>query len=194
MTRTSTEQPPRHPDAVYWDKGARNVPDMTGSKHLLDARDLKAVCEVLDIPLPFRSVLDVGCGTGRLSQIATRYHGADIAPSAVEYCHERAIAATLIVSPDDLPKGPFQFVTAISLFTHISREARQAYLSAFAARADDLLVDIIPGDGAGDVSVWTARPEDMLADLQAAGYEAVGVIEHQWDDFTHRYYRARRRP
>lgn len=188
-----------HPDAAYWDKGVRNVPDMTGAKHLLDARDLRAVCGALGLTLPLGSVVDVGCGTGRLSQLCANYWGFDVAPSAVEYCHARGITATLITGPDFHVSGPVDLIACISVFTHIDRAERQRYLSAFRRLhvgrpswhlAPRLLVDIIPGNGSGNVALWTADPAEFEADLAAAGYTGAKSVDQAWDQHIHRYYYA----
>lgn len=180
-----------HPDAPYWDRGVANVPDMTGARHLLDARDLKTICEGFGLTIPLPNVLDIGCGTGRLARLCAGYHGVDIAPSAVDYCRARGIQADVISGPGDLPAGPFDLVTAISVCTHINREDRQALLIAIRARTTRVLVDIIPGDGSGDVSVWTAVPEEFEADLRAAGFDVIDVVNYQWDMHVHRYAYAR---
>lgn len=182
-----------HPFTSYWDRGASNVPDMTGARHLLDARDMVQVCADLDIPLPMPKVLDVGCGTGRLAPLCDGYMGVDIAPSAIAYCEKRGLLALLIDGPDDaFPSGYFGWVTCISVFTHIDRAERQAYLAKFAAMTANVLVDIIPGDGTGDVPLWTAVPEAFEADAVSAGFEVVAQTDHFWDDQRHRYYRLRR--
>jgi hypothetical protein len=58
-----------------------------------------------------------------------------------------------------------------------------------------LLVDIIPGDGSGDVARWTARPDEFEADLAAAGWCAILTATAAWENpagsppaQTHRYY------
>jgi SAM-dependent methyltransferase len=182
-----------HPYAAYWDKGVRNVPDMTGAKHLLDGHDLQEVFWSLGITAILPNVLDVGCGTGRLAQLSNGcYRGVDISPSMVEYCVKQGLYVSLIASSGDLPTGPFEWVTSISVFTHIDRAERKAYLRQFEALAPNVLVDIIPGDGTGNVALWSAVPDHFEEDIVAAGFEIVGVADHQWDMHTHRYYRLRR--
>lgn len=181
-----------HLYASYWDRGTANVPDMTGARDLLDARDLVEVCGRLGITLPLVNVLDIGCGTGRLAQIAEGYVGCDIALSAVDYCAEKELDARLIDKPGDI-SGAFGWVTCISVFTHIDRDERIDYLRWFARLAPDALVDIIHGDGGGSVQVWTADDATFRADVLACGFEIVAVTDLTWGDTSHRYFRLRRR-
>jgi len=182
-----SEQKTLHVDAAYWDRGWRNVPDMTGARRLLDAPDLREIAAALVIELPLRDVLDVGCGTGRAAQVCTSYVGTDIAPSAIEYCERKKIPAMLMTGSHDLPPGQFQTVLCISVFTHMGRDERRAYLAAFARKADELIADIIIGDGTGDVAVWTAVREEFEADLREAGYVHSHPVDFQWDDHVHSY-------
>lgn len=180
----------RHPFAPYWDRGVRNVPDMTGARDLLDGRDLVTIFAALGMPARLASVLDVGCGTGRMAQFCDGYHGVDISPSMVEYCRRRNLTADLTVTPDDWPAGPFAWLTCISVCTHIDRPERQSLLDRASRLTANLLIDIIPGDGTGDVAKWTAVPEEFEADLRAAGFTIIGSTDHRWIDQTHRYYRC----
>lgn len=179
------------PEVAYWDRGVGQVPRMTGAADLLDARDVRAVAAALAIPLPFGTVLDVGCGTGRVAPLCRGYLGVDVAPSAVAYCRERGLAAATIRGPEDLPPFQWDWVLALSLFTHIDAAARRAYLAAFAPRAPHLLVDVIPGTGGGDMVRWSADVQTFEADLHAAGYVVRGTAEIP-DSPGHRYYDARR--
>ena len=186
------------PDVAYWDRGVRNVPDMTGAKQLLDAQDLRHVAEAIGIDLPFRgTVLDVGCGTGRASQLCEAYVGADIAPSSVQYCKRRGLDARVVGESYDIVRmlKAFNTVLCISVFTHISREKRNEYLAVFADVAATprkgfrLLVDIIQGDGNGDVSLWTSVDEDFRIDLAANGFVVLGAADFRWTDgVLHRYF------
>jgi SAM-dependent methyltransferase len=180
-----------HLYASYWDRGAANVPDMTGARTLLDAHDLVEVCGALGIDLPLKVVLDVGCGTGRLAQIADGYHGCDITQSAVDYCTARGLSAERFDDPSDI-EGYFGWVTCISVFTHIDRDERLDYLRWFADVADDVLVDIIPGDGSGAVELWTADDPSFRLDALKCGFKIVATTDKQWDDHVHRYFHLRR--
>lgn len=180
-----------HPYAAYWDKGVANVPDMTGAKHLLDARDLKAIFAQVDLPVPFVGTLvDVGCGTGRMAQLcadASQYVGLDISPSMVEYCRQAGLTAHLM---DGAPWSVFdvKLITCISVFTHIGRAERVKYLLAFRRAAPKVLVDIIPGDGSGHVALWTAKPDEFVSDVERSGFRVAGDVTQAWDMHTHRYF------
>ncbi len=192
-----------HPSVIaYWDRGARNVLDMTGARQLMDGSDLVGICHDFGIALPLQLVLDVGCGTGRLAQHCVDYLGVDISPSAIEYCQKLGLDVELIDGPETLPDYLFSWVLCISVFTHIDRAERKRYLDAF--QAPSLIVDIIPGDGAGNVALWTAQPEEFEADLKDAGFSICGWRERIWPDAgwaeqhaphanVHRYYHAERR-
>jgi hypothetical protein len=78
------------------------------------------------------------------------------------------------------------------VFTHVSRHERQQYLGRFYGLAPNALVDIIAGDGSGEIALWTADPAEFEADIATAGFAIVGVTDQQWDAHTHRYYRLRR--
>jgi len=175
---------------AYWDHGVKSVPQMTGAAHLLDASDVRSICADLDIALPFGSVLDVGCGTGRVAQLCEEYEGVDIAPSAVEYCAERGLKASAIYGPADL-RGQFDWVVCLSVFTHICEQERVAYLEAFAKLAPNVLVDIIPGDGGGNIALWSSNVETFEANLR--GYSLLGTTERvSVNERPHRYYRLKR--
>jgi SAM-dependent methyltransferase len=163
---------------AYWDRGLDQVERMTGlgrspSAAILSGSDIRDVCLRLDIGLPVASLLDVGCGTGRLVTLAADYLGADISPSAITYCHQRGVSAVLIDGPeglDFLEPGRFAWVWACSVFTHISREEQQGYLAQFARLAPRLLVDILPGDPGRSADRWGADEADFRRDLVAAGF------------------------
>src|SRR5262245_14827380 len=130
-----------HPAAAYWNHGVENVPVMTGAASLLDGADILSLANELGIKLPFDSVCDVGCGTGRLAAFAPNYAGFDISNDCVEYCRARGLTAYTISKPRDifLFIRAASWVTCLSVFTHIGIEERLEYLSVFPDMAPRLL-------------------------------------------------------
>ena len=165
-------------NAAYWDRGVDQVERMTGlgtapSPDALAGADIREVCRRLGILLPVPSLLDVGCGTGRLLPMAETYMGVDISASAVKYCAARGVPALLIDGPDELARfaaDQFAWVWACSVFTHIGREEQQRYLGQFVQIAERLLVDILPGDRGHGPARWGTDEAMFRDDLTAAGY------------------------
>lgn len=157
----------------YWNRTVDEVPGLTGAASVMDLHDLRPVLEALGIV--FGDVLDVGCGTGRLSQVCENYRGVDISPAMVEYCNRAGIDAELIDGPGDLG-GEHEWVACMSVFTHIPRSERRLFLERFAGIAPNLLVDIIPGEEGGDVSGWVADPDAFESDVRE-WFNVDGVYE-----------------
>ena len=164
--------------AAYWDRGVAEVERMTGLGHApspaaLAGDDIRNVCLALGITLPVESLLDVGCGTGRLMPLAERWAGLDISSSAVTYCQSRNLPVALIDGPDDLrgiADDAFEWVWACSVFTHIDRDEQRAYLAQFVRVARRVLVDILPGDVGRSAARWGADETLFRIDLVTAGY------------------------
>lgn len=166
------------------------VPGMTGAASVMDLSDLKPVFEALGIDFSNAFVLDVGCGTGRLSQVVGQYTGIDVSPSMVAYCEREGIDAKIIRRMEDI-KGWYDWVACLSVFTHIPRSERQAYLKAFHRVSHKLLVDILPGSESGGIGAWYANVDDFGADLAAAGWVTDGIYEQKSPDGAlHRYYKC----
>lgn len=183
-----------HPDAAYWTRGVAHVPQTTGAATLLDGDDIRGICRMLNIKLPFFSVVDIGCGSGRMAQFVDRtYFGYDISPDCVSYCQGRGIDATHITDVDDIDLStPVDWVTCLSLFTHMDRAERQRYLEVTTQLSKNLLADIIPGDGSGNVAMWTADEALWSWDLEHAGYTIIGTFEKNAPigTHTHKYFRC----
>ncbi len=103
-------------------------------------------------PLADASVLDFGCGWGRLTRCLLRdvapgrLYGCDPVEGILEICRANGVAATLARSaflPDRLPfDEPFDLAFAFSVFTHLSEAAHERCLRALhrALRPGGLLV------------------------------------------------------
>jgi SAM-dependent methyltransferase len=85
----------------------------------------------------FRSLLDFGCGSGRvirhwrdLSQ--TRVHGCDYNPRHVEWCRRAlpfaAFRLNRLMPPLSYRSGEFDFIYAISVFTHLTEELQPVWI------------------------------------------------------------------
>lgn len=182
-------------DREYWDRGVANAPWITGASNVMDCADLKDALKNLRVWTPLNgSVLDVGCGTGRFAECCTGpYLGVDISPSQVAYAQSQGRYAQVITGPDDLPPGPFRWIACFSVFTHVSHDARERYLHAFSERADNLLVDIIPGEEGGGVELWRADWAQFTRLLAGTGWKLVRTYERTSPDgVNHRYVNARR--
>lgn len=182
-----------HPYASHWHvQHLDAVPGQTGAAHWMDGRDFPELAEALHLPYPFASVLDVGCGTGRAAPHCASYHGVDIAESAVAYCHRAGRSASVIDGHADLRQyGPVDLILCMSVFTHIDRDERLAYLDVFRAISPVVLVDIIPGDGSGHVSIWTADDATFRQDCATLGWEITGVTDRVDGGVRHRYFALR---
>lgn len=178
----------------FWNRGVNNVPITTGASRVMDCSDIKEVLAALHIAVPLKNVLDVGCGTGRLSQLCDGYLGVDLASDAVEYCRTQGLQALEIDGPDDLPEGTFDIVTCLSVFTHISPNDRISYLSRFQLHSRQILVDILPGGDYGNWAAWyadTGKFEEAFT--VHGGWKSQGTYSRNSPDgVNHRYYHLTR--
>jgi SAM-dependent methyltransferase len=86
-------------------------------------------------------ILDFGCGWGRTIRFfmrdapATRLHGVDLMPLAVELCKQtnRWCQFSLVpaLPPSGLPGGAFDLVYLYSVFSHLSEDAHDRWLTEF---------------------------------------------------------------
>lgn len=178
----------------YWNRGIDMVPHVTGAASVMDCSDLVDACKGLGVALPLTNVLDVGCGTGRWSKFCTGYLGVDISPDAVAYCRRTGVEAQFLITPNAMPEGPYDTICCFSVFTHIGTLGREDYLYAFATRSRRVLVDIIPGDGRGDIPLWTADPDQFRGSVHDAGYGVSATYTRTSpDEVRHHYYLLEKR-
>lgn len=183
---------------AYWDCEPEQAPERTGAAGLMDCRDIREVLEHLHVDLS-GNVLDVGCGTGRCAQLVTGvWSGVDISPGMVQHAYKSGLPATLIDGPDDLDvwgQGDFDAILCLSVFTHIGREDRRAYLRQFIRLLrpkGKLLVDILPDpDGYGSPAAWSANPDAFKIDVISTGFVLSGTYDRTaHTGYLHRYFRA----
>ena len=120
-------------------------------------------------PLSGRSVLDFGCGYGRLLRLMYYYNppsqiwGVDPWTRSIELCREAGMLGNFAVSdylPRDLPvkDARFGLIYAFSVFTHLSERATKQALSTLRRYVED--------DG---LCVITIRPKEYWDVVAQAG-------------------------
>ena len=83
----------------------------------------------------FRSILDFGCGSGRVirywKHLPAEVHGTDIHPRLIEWCRKKLpfahFQANPLRPPLDYPDGKFDFIYALSVFTHLNEALQFAW-------------------------------------------------------------------
>ena len=84
---------------------------------------------------PSGAALDFGCGVGRLAEAmadhAPRTTGYDISPGMLEKARARGGKATYV---DELPDGPFDWISSLMVFQHIPPDRGLAILEDLMAR------------------------------------------------------------
>lgn len=182
---------------AYWDQIIPGgVPAMTGAAAVMDCADLRDAWRGLGLPWPLTGhTLDVGCGTGRLAAHCERWTGVDLSLRAVEYCRKNGLPAVMpIDGPEDLrvviaPGAVFRRVVCLSVFTHIPRAERQAYLQVFRELSHWLVVDILPGAEYGGVAATYADPSLFQRDFADVGWARTTTYDRvSPDGVTHRYF------
>jgi len=88
----------------------------------------------------FSRILDWGCGCGRVSRHLTdsvpRLHDCDIDPLNIRYCSENIAGGKFdvvaLMPPTSYPDGYFDLIIGISVFTHLTGKAAQAWAGEIA--------------------------------------------------------------
>lgn len=175
----------------FWEVPVDMVPYKTGAASVMDMSDVKDVLLQFGLDLSDKTVVDVGCGTGRLHQLCGTYVGYDIAAGMVMHAKTYGLNVRMIDGPQDVAaKG--DIVCCLSVFTHIPRPERVAYLNRFRTLAPELLVDILPAEReTGGIPAWFTPSSSFETDLVAAGFENFDSYDRVSPDGAfHRYYLA----
>jgi SAM-dependent methyltransferase len=147
------------------------------------------------------SIYDFGCGCGRVVRFwaglgRPKVYGTDYNPDLVAWCSENLKFGTFSVNglegPLDFPDGKFDFVYAISVFTHLPDELQRSWL-------DELVRVTAPG-GHLYITVLGTRHRAKLTDAEWARFNA-GEMIVQWAGYpgtnicrvfhSERYFRER---
>jgi len=133
----------------------------TDLSHLSQAvEDLHVITDLLRTfrPRPIdtvESILDFGCGSGRMVRWLPRafpnatIYGSDVRAASIDWCRQHLSAdgrARFLVNdfapPLALPDDSVELIYAISVFTHLDRDANRAWLAELArvCRPDGLLL------------------------------------------------------
>ena len=127
----------------------------------------------------FRSILDFGCGCGRVVRQwatleSTSIHGSDLDPDLIEWCRGHLTFGEFttngLAPPLRYPDRAFDFVYAISVFTHLSADLQQPWM-------DEMARVIEPG---GYLLLTTHGPDffGRLSPPELARAEAGEIVVH----------------
>ena len=152
--------------------------------HALAIRSQSATHDLLDLLSrfrslsSFRSVLDLGCGTGLLEQSIHRFlpgakvTAAEMDDEAIEWCQKIDLAGAEFIEvpnapPSGLSSGSFDLVLSSSLFQRLNRDAQVAWLGEL-----DRLMQT-QGYAAlavlGELAIETLGDRELLEDLDRNG-------------------------
>lgn len=180
---------------AFWEVPADQAPGKTGGSWD-DLSDLEEILSGLNV-LPYGRVLDVGCGTGRLSQLVKHgyYFGVDIAQGMIDFARSKHVNAARIDGPEDIHLGDpllkFSWVMCLSVFTHLPREERRRYLARFREIGLRLVVDVLVGEEGGSIDAWYADGHDFRDDLEEAGWRVIRDFRRQAaSGYIHTYFRC----
>lgn len=135
------------------------------------------------------SVLDVGCGNGRLYRaLAGRdiaYLGIDPNRALIDWARKKHAGVGIefhhgdLLAPSSLPSSQFEWIFAIAVLHHLpGRERRAAALIEMVKR--------LKPEGRLVISVWDlwVRPRERRALLRNLGKKLIGRYPYDWNDLV----------
>lgn len=182
VTSVSVQLPPD--DLVFLVAGHRNVEHWGRSRRACVTEVILPRLADLNIhPAQFRSILDFGCGCGRVLagweglHGSAKLYGVDINPQLVAFCQENIPFATVSecgrYPPLDFNEASFDFVYACSVWTHMK-------VSAAVQWAGEMARVIAPG-GILMMSYQGSAYRGVLASITKDGsriLEEAGIYVH----------------
>ncbi len=171
------------PYLIHLIGGSYSIPDfIANGRHGADC--IRRILEKNAVPMEtLGSILDFGCGCGRVARFwaglkKTKVFGTDYNPELVAWCRENLrfgkFGVNGLAGRLDHPDDSFDFVYAISVFTHLPQPMQKPWL-------DELLRVTAPG---GHLYI-TVLGTQHRAKMSAAEWESFtrgGMIE-QWEGY-----------
>jgi SAM-dependent methyltransferase len=139
------------------------------------ANDLKHLLALIDQNLySFNNILDFGCGSGRVTRYfhnrpdSCHLYATDIDPQAISWCQKNLRVAQWNTNE---PKPPttytdnfFDFIYAISVFTHLDEHMQFAWLRELKRVAKPGAILILSVHGEGARSKFSKTDRDLLSE------------------------------
>lgn len=154
--------------------------------------------ERFDRPLAsFRSILDWGCGAGRLTrylaQLSPAVTGVDIDADNIASCVETLPGARFLrvglMPPTELPAGSFDLVVGLSVLTHLDELVQDAWLAELQRLTRPQAILLLSVQGLAQMSLYRAPPE-LHMQAHREGILDVGANSQLQDVIEDRsYYR-----
>jgi SAM-dependent methyltransferase len=145
------------------------------------SEDIEAALEKVGKDLDsFQNVLDFGCGCGRTliwfagHSLSFRLHGTDVDTEAISWCRDNLDFAEFGVNnplpPLEYPSGTFDFIYAISVFTHLDEDYQFRWLEELkrVTRPGGILLLTVHGPYS-----WKNLPREDVTDIEERGFKFI---------------------
>jgi len=138
------------------------------------AQDIRTLVESVGRNLSsFGSILDFGCGSGRVIRhfhdlpSSCQVHGTDIDAEAIRWCQNNLRFARFdtngAMPPTKYPDGHFDFIYGISVFTHLNEEMQFAWLDELKRIAAPQALLLLSVHGHRDLPHWSEDDRALIA-------------------------------
>ncbi len=143
------------------------------------SQDIEAALEKVGKDLSsFQDVLDFGCGCGRTliwfasHSPSVQFYGTDIDADAIAWCRNNLDFAKFSVSnslpPLEYPSETFDFIYAISVFTHLDEDYQFRWLGELKRiiKPEGIVLLTVHGR-----HVWRDLPREDIVDIEKRGFK-----------------------
>ncbi len=172
LRRTADRDMPIPPGNLLLVTGATRDADWFLTSGTATAGAFRSALQRIDRPIgSFRSVLDFGCGCGRVlrqwrEDTGPTFHGTDYNPRLVGWCNENLGCAT--VTQNDLSPplayadARFDLCYAVSVFTHLPEPMQDAWLRELHRVIEPGGILIVTLSGEGDLIRTTPEEQERF--------------------------------